>query len=274
MNDTPLLKVSDPNAKIDWYSFSLPAGWTCPGACQCLAKADRYTGKLQDGKEAIFRCFSTSMEVVFPTVRNARWHNFDTIKNLKTREAMAKALIRMIGALPKYARNIFRIHVSGDFFNEAYFQAWIAVANYFPGTVFYGYTKSLKTWAKFKKNVPQNLRLAASMGSTNDELIATHNLRFSKVVFTEEEAENFPLSEYWQKKLGREKGLKIDHDDSLLFGGEEPFALLLHGTQKAGSKAAEALKALDGKGDYNPDKKKERQKAKFEEIRDEDLRFE
>lgn len=34
------LKVSEPNAKIDFYSFSLPAGWTCPGAYKCLAKSN------------------------------------------------------------------------------------------------------------------------------------------------------------------------------------------------------------------------------------------
>ena len=53
--------------------------------------------------------------------------------------------------------------------------------------------------------------------------------RFSKVVFSEEEA----------KKLN----LQIDKDDSLCFGNK-PFALLLHGMQEKGSKAEEALKLI------------------------------
>lgn len=241
------LKVSEPNAKIDFYSFSLPAGWTCPGACKCLAKCDRTTGKLVDGKQAEFRCFAASAEWQ-TTVRELRWNNLDVLKQLGTKEEMAKALIRMIlTKVPKAYRNVFRLHVSGDFFNEAYFQAWIAVANYFPGTIFYGYTKSLHIWAKYRKNMPQNLRLVASFGSKFDELIQKDNLRFSAVVFSEEEATNYTLPKHWQKKLGRKTGIKIDHDDSLNYVGKEPFALLLHGTQKSGSKASEALSALGGK---------------------------
>jgi hypothetical protein len=275
MNDTPTLKISEPNSKIDFYSFSLPAGWTCPGACLCLAKADKNTGKVTDGKEAQFRCFAASAETIFRTVREARWNNLDILKGLKTREEMAKALIRLIGTkVPKVFRNIIRFHVSGDFFNEAYFQAWIAVANYFPSTIFYGYTKSLPIWLKFRKNVPRNLRLVASFGGKFDEMIDKGNLRFSKVVFSEEEAANYPLSRYWQRKLGRKKGLKIDHDDSLLFAGEEPFALLLHGMQKAGSVAAKALSAMggkSGKSGYNEDKKAERDA--IPEINNADLKF-
>lgn len=241
------LKVSEPNAKIDFYFFSLPAGWTCPGACQCLAKSDRNTGKITDGKQSEFRCFAASAEWQ-RTVRELRWNNLDLLKSLITKEKMAKAIIRMIFTkVPPAYRNVFRLHVSGDFFNDAYFQAWIAVANYFPGTVFYGYTKSLNIWSKFRKNMPSNFRLVASYGGKFDKFISKNHLRFSKVVYSETEANNFVLSKYWQKKLGRKTGLKIDHDDSLNFAGKEPFALLLHGTQKTGTKAAEALKAMGGK---------------------------
>jgi hypothetical protein len=268
------LKVSEPNAKIDFYSFSLPAGWTCPGACKCLAKANRKTGKIIDGDDAEFRCFAASAEWQ-PPVRELRWNNLDVLKALGTKEKMAKALIRMIlTKVPTAYRNVFRLHVSGDFFNETYFQAWIAVANYFPGTTFYGYTKSLNIWSKFKKNMPSNFKLVASFGGKHDRLINKNRLRFSKVVYSETEANNFVLSKYWQKKTGRKTGLKIDHDDSLNFAGKEPFALLLHGTQKSGSKAAEALKAMggkSGKSGYNWSKKFENVEI---EINDEELVFE
>ena len=53
-------------------SFSLPSGYSCPFADECLSKADRNTGKVTDGKNTKFRCFSTSTESVFPTVRNQK----------------------------------------------------------------------------------------------------------------------------------------------------------------------------------------------------------
>ena len=42
--------------------------------------------------------------------------------------------------------------------------------------------------------------------------------------------------------------LEIDHDDSHAHEGKESFALLIHGQQKAGSKASLAQKALRQKG--------------------------
>ena len=32
------------------YTISLPSGYTCPFAVDCLSKADRITGKITDGK--------------------------------------------------------------------------------------------------------------------------------------------------------------------------------------------------------------------------------
>jgi len=49
-------------------------------------------------------------------------------------------------------------------------------------------------------------------------------------------------------------GLDIDHDDSHAANPawrDNSFALLVHGTQPAGSEAATALKELKGKGSYS-----------------------
>jgi hypothetical protein len=48
----------------------------------------------------------------------------------------------------------------------------------------------------------------------------------SHVVYTEEQAQQL--------------GLEIDHDDSHCLG-EKPFALLVHGSQRAGSEASQAI---------------------------------
>ena len=51
------------------YSFSLPSGYTCPFAVDCLSKADRVTGKITDGRDTLFRCFSASDEARSPNAR-------------------------------------------------------------------------------------------------------------------------------------------------------------------------------------------------------------
>src|SRR5947209_4467243 len=111
----PKLKFGRGNAKLagEIYTFSLPAGHACPGALQCLAKADRQTGKLQDGASQLFRCFAAGDESRYPNVRRIRWHNFDLLKG-KTREGMS-ALI--LASLPGDAITV-RLHVSGDFFSD------------------------------------------------------------------------------------------------------------------------------------------------------------
>jgi hypothetical protein len=128
------LKFGRGNAKLasKIYTFSLPAGHSCPGALKCFAKADQQTGKLQDGPSQTFRCFAAGDESRYPNVRRLRWHNFDSLKG-KTREEM-KALI--LESLPTDAK-IVRLHVSGDFFSDAYFLAWMDVANTKPETLFY-----------------------------------------------------------------------------------------------------------------------------------------
>ena len=68
-----------------------------------------------------------------------------------------------------------------------------------------------------------------------DHLINEYGLKEAVVVFSELEA----------TKLGYE----IDHDDSHAIENDgKSFALLLHGTQKAGSDASQAQKIMKAKG--------------------------
>lgn len=219
------------NAKLgkEVATFSLPAGHTCPFALLCKSSADRITGKVTDGKHTQFRCFAASAEWN-KSVRNSRWTNFELVKRAKTVKAIA-ALLETY--LPE-GYPFIRIHVSGDFFNEVYFLAWLEVARNNPGVTFYAYTKALPLWVKHKSTIPGNLILTASRGGTHDSLIEKHGLRFAQVVFNERQA----------KKLG----LEIDHDDSHAQQPGKSFALLLHGTQPAGSEAAEAMKELKAAG--------------------------
>jgi hypothetical protein len=237
------LVISEPNAKIPHWSFSLPSGFTCPGAVSCLAKADRKTGKITDGPDADFRCYSASQEALYPNLRKQRWTNFDALRVLRTSDRMAKGLAYAIDQQLPRSQRIFRIHVGGDFFNQTYFNAWIMVAHKFPELLFYGYTKSVQFLVAAQGQIPRNLRLHVSKGGRWDDAIDQHGLKFSVVVRSPEEAANYR----WHDSNGKEQvGLEIDHDDSHAWKDNKPFALLIHGIQPKGSKAAEDLKKLGG----------------------------
>ena len=203
-------------------TFSLPAGWTCPSAHECLSKTDLSTGRLTDGPHTRFRCFAASNECRATTVRIARWRNFNLLKKARTTQGMANLIQK---SLPQGAEKI-RVHVSGDFFSEAYFLAWINIAIANPQIIFYGYTKRAGLIVKYRSQLPANFRFTVSKGGKEDHLITKHKLVFSEVVFSEAEAKS--------------KGLEIDHDDSHALACTKPYALLLHGTQPKGTEAGEA----------------------------------
>jgi len=208
-------------------TFSLPSGFCCPGAMDCLSKANRETGKIQDGEQTRFRCFQASAEAVYPSLRNMVWNNFEAIR--QHGNDFSKIADEICANLPAFF-NVCRIHIGGDFFSQSYFDAWIEVAERNPSKIFYAYTKSLNFWLARKNEIPANLILTASRGGRFDNLIDMHGLKCSEVVFSEAEA--------------AEKGLEIDHDDSHAAIGQKSFALLLHGVQPKGTEAAEALKQI------------------------------
>lgn len=228
MNINTKLIFGSGNAKLSTAitTFSLPAGHSCPFARECLSKADKIDGKIIDGKHCKFRCFAASQETLLPSVRRARWKNFDLLR----KESSVEKLSTIIQASLPIGTTFVRVHVSGDFFNEKYFLAWLNVALNNPLLTFYGYTKALPFLVKYKKYIPRNFRFTASKGGTCDNLISKHKLRSAEVMFSVKEAE--------------EKGLQIDHDDSLAITAEKSFALLLHGTQPAGSLAGKAWQKI------------------------------
>ena len=236
-NDSELADYLTDNRKI--YSLDLLSGYSCPYAEKCLSKAVVQPDgkrKIKDGKKTEFRCFSASQEVQYTNVYNSRKHNFDLLRNLRYND-----MYELINSsLPKNA-GIVRIHVAGDFFNEEYMHAWYTVALNNPRTLFYAYTKSLRFWLSVNEfPILHNFVLTASYGGRDDHMIDQFNLRSAKVVFSEAEAE--------------ELGLAIDHDDSHAAKPslrDNSFALLIHGTQPAGSEASTALKKLKGKGSYS-----------------------
>ena len=186
------------------YEFNLPAGHTCPGARECLVKADRATGKMANGACQRFRCYAASAER-FPGVREARWRNWETI------QASKDICGDLCAAIPRRASRI-RIHGSGDFFNQKYFDAWLEVARQTPAVQFWAFTKSVPLWVNRLGVVPANLILQASRGGKHDALIDLHGLKSATVFAT--------------RALAEASGLPVDTDDTFACSNLGSFALV------------------------------------------------
>lgn len=242
-----LLKFSTGNAKLaKRLIFSLPAGYTCPHAGVCKTMADRITGEIRDlpqingtiAKE--YRCFAAMAETR-PAVRDARWHNWDLLKETIHMNGNQAVLMRDLIDLSlsmQPVRKLVRVHESGDFFTENYLRAWLMVAQSRPQQTFYAFTKSLGMWYNLKDIIPSNFYLTASYGGALDYLLPKYPdvyKRIAYVVYTEQEA--------------IDRGLEVDHDDSHCFG-DKPFALLVHGSQRAGSHAMKSITARKKEGAF------------------------
>jgi hypothetical protein len=148
------------------YEWNLPTGWTCPFAKECLVKVDRQTGKFQNDSGE-YRCYAANAER-FPSARNSRWSNFDMTKQGSP------------PVPPSGARHI-RIHASGDFYSQAYFDMWLEVCRSNPDVEFWAYTKSINYWVSRLDSIPPNLELTASYGGKQDKLIEEYKLKNTKV---------------------------------------------------------------------------------------------
>lgn len=191
------------------------------------------TFKMDEGSDAELRCFSAVQEVAFPSVRRHRERNMRLLLTAKTKDKMRDLILR---SLPQRHLSTLRIHVAGDFFNQAYFDAWMEVAQVHKRVRFYAYTKSIPFWRNYlnrHKVLPENVKLTASLGGKFDDLILP-GMCTAEIVMHPDEA--------------KAKKLQIDHNDNLAEKARKPFALLIHAQQKAGTPAAAAVKRLRDEG--------------------------
>lgn len=134
---------------------------TCPSAlaCRgvCYAKQGRYTMK---------------------NVVNARMHNLSL--------SVSEFFVQVVIADLKRMRNVntVRIHDSGDFYNQEYYNKWCDIAKALPLITFYAYTKTLDMdiWT----NKPDNLKITQSLGGKHDNLVNL-NMPHSRI-FADDEA--------------------------------------------------------------------------------------
>jgi hypothetical protein len=232
--------------------WSLPAGWTCPGADKCHSRVMEKTGKIKDYGE--YRCYDAALEMLYPSYRKQVWHN------LKVITPMSRNACEMVDLFERsiYLHNpqmlinmagILRPHCpGGDFHTLEYCLAIRNLAHKWPNLLIYFYTKSLKLWEEVittSFRFPNNLVINASMDGKNDDIAHKLQLKRAHVVFDKQEA--------------KDRGLPIDHDDTIAMRPAHnfEFALLLHGAQPKGSEAAKAVYQLKKKGfhGYNAKRK-------------------
>lgn len=189
-------------------TFDLPAGFTCPMASLCKAYASKVNGKIIDGKSMIFRCYAASIESRFKNSRLAHWHNYDLLKGLSE-----SSMVELINSSIKKNVKIVRIHSSGDFFSQEYFNAWVKVASMNQDIQFFGYTK-IVDYVKASKS--DNFKLVYSMGGLMDNQV-DNSIPTCKVV------------EYSEDSLCKSKD--FSHEDFYFIMAQKSFTLNLHGTQ-------------------------------------------
>ena len=232
-----VLSISPGNTKLQWPYLSLPAGYTCPAASVCKSYAAKPGTKFPDGtsikagKDREFMCYAARQQAQYSkTAGKNAFTNLTFLQEANKNggvDGMAKLIIDSIKFHGHENSKIFRIHEGGDFFSSDYMKAWIQVAKTLSNITFYTHTTSLDFWIANKGSMPSNFRLIASMDKNNEQTILQHDLRYAKVVYSVEEAQQLRLA--------------IDYDDTLACCGDKSFALLIHGQQPKGSKASKAV---------------------------------
>ncbi|MBE8525770.1 hypothetical protein ILP97_51255 [Amycolatopsis sp. H6(2020)] len=148
--------------QIGAWNWSLPA-WagrlpdgrtynTCPSAGVC-AQA----------------CYARHGTYTWPVVRAKHQANLSYV--LDDLAGWQAAMAAELGA-PKFRGAWIRIHDSGDFFSDAYLQAWIAIFEARPDTNFYAYTKEVSRFRELiEPDPPPNFLWVYSYGGTQDAVL-------------------------------------------------------------------------------------------------------
>ena len=129
--------VSRGNTMMKIPTFSLPAVVTCPGSTQHCIKY----------------CYAKKAEKQYPSVIKSR------TRNLK--ETQKDSFVKHIDDIIKRRKlKYFRIHESGDFYNQGYLDKWILIALRNPNVKFLAYTQMYNLDYSY---VPENITIYFSV---------------------------------------------------------------------------------------------------------------
>jgi hypothetical protein len=137
-------------------SFGLPADMdftnsdgetvnTCPGAASCRAV-----------------CYAKQGRYAMESVARPRRNNLEE----SMKDSFVDSVLSALARKPSY--NVVRVHDSGDYYSQEYFDKWVAIASARPDVIFYSYTKNHRL---DMSNRPSNLRIVRSLGGRWDRLV-------------------------------------------------------------------------------------------------------
>ena len=149
--------------------WDLPAGMTCPYAGECK--------KI---------CYAQRGNYRYPSKRDACMDNLIASQQPDFVE-------RMVASIQGFNANndkklFIRIHASGDFYSVEYALKWAEIARQCPSVTFYAYTKSVSIVQTV--DMPDNVKIAYSLGGLQDYLIPANAHAVAKIFDTEEDALN------------------------------------------------------------------------------------
>ncbi len=159
---TRLLTQNRELKAIGVWNWSLPA-WagrlpdgrtynTCPAAGICAQV-----------------CYARNGSYRWPVVRHRHQQNLMYV--LDDLPGWEQAMTTELGAA-KFAGGWVRIHDAGDFFSDAYLQAWLRICRHRPDVNFYAYTKEVSRFRRLvEPDPPANFRWVYSYGGTEDHLL-------------------------------------------------------------------------------------------------------
>ena len=186
---TTLLKQNSELRKARVWNWTLPAGPVtlpdgrrmnvCPNADGCLAL-----------------CYARSGTYLFSNVKAAHLRNLTRVlddlpgwtvdmatelthkrhrPNGSPRADLLDVIDPADGWAVQWAQtggSAVRIHDAGDFFDDAYTEAWLSIADITPDVMFYAYTKEVSRFRRLVEGgAPQNFRWLYSLGGKEDHLV-------------------------------------------------------------------------------------------------------
>jgi hypothetical protein len=278
-NEICVLSFQKGNGKLEWPLFSLPSGYSCPFATRCKNFPARWdpeapgvegktgafrrfasTGKtISKTKKTEFLCYAARAQAQYPSANMNAFNNMDLLNDANRAGGVAVMTELILDSMKYYERtkkfkfDILRVHEAGDFFSSNYMKAWFEVAKRRPTTLFYAYTTSLPFWIENEGLRPKNFKMIASMDDENIETIKQNNLRYSRVVGSEEEA--------------KQMGLPIDVDDRIAWDTDSNFALMIHGPQHKDTPMSKALQVNKKAGIYDKMKTEKGEQQDYKNFR-------
>ena len=144
------------NDNVRFMIWNLPAQKTCPFATEHCKKY----------------CYAKKAERIYPNVLPSRERNFEKKKKRDFVFNMITTIETLLNRKAyKDEKVYFRIHESGDFYSQVYFDKWLDIADYFQDNeniIFLAYTKSIN----FIHDLPSNFIVRFSLWDDTPEKYA------------------------------------------------------------------------------------------------------